>query len=87
MICPINLRLSLAMIVAGTTLCSAAEVAFAVESAPLENVVPPPAISADEPLADAFSLQRAVDYLDNAALDWQQRMRCVTCHTNGLFLA
>ncbi len=61
--------------------------ADAEEAASPKDTVPPAQISADEPLADEFSFRRAVDYLDNAALDWQHRMRCVTCHTNGLFLA
>ena len=57
------------------------------ESNILEKVTKPSQISPDEKMVDEFSLRKAVDYLDNAALDWQQRNRCVSCHTNGLFLA
>jgi squalene-hopene/tetraprenyl-beta-curcumene cyclase len=57
------------------------------ETTTLEASTKPPPISANEDLGDTFSFRRAVDYLDNAALDWQQRKQCVTCHTNGLYLA
>ena len=56
------------------------------ESNILEKVTKPPQISPDEQITDKFSFRKAVDYLDNAALDWQQRNRCVSCHTNGLYL-
>ena len=90
--CRIDIRLGLSLSMFGAALCSAVNLGYAAKPAPIEDVAlddvaPPPAISADEPLADAFSYNLAIEYLDNAALDWQQRMRCVTCHTNGLFLA
>lgn len=85
-------RLCRSLLMFGAALCSVVNLGYAANPAPsedlaLDDVPPPPSISAEEPLADTFSFRRAVDYLDNAALDWQQRMRCVTCHTNGLFLA
>jgi squalene-hopene/tetraprenyl-beta-curcumene cyclase len=40
----------------------------------------------DEPLAEQFSLQRAVTFLDSAALTWQKDRKCFTCHTNYAFL-
>ena len=40
----------------------------------------------DEPLADQFSLARAVSFADSSALQWEQQRDCVTCHTNGLYL-
>ncbi len=53
----------------------------------LENHVPPTANVASEPHAETFSYQRAVRFADNAAMDWQDSHGCVTCHTNGLYLA
>lgn len=41
---------------------------------------------ADEPVADAFSLKRAIAFMDDAAQMWNTKQRCVTCHTNGLYL-
>ncbi|HXT58985.1 MAG TPA: prenyltransferase/squalene oxidase repeat-containing protein [Pirellulales bacterium] len=52
----------------------------------LENFVAPQPNRADEPLAKAFSLKRAVDFMDSAALDWQKSRQCFTCHTNYAFL-
>ena len=41
----------------------------------------------DEPRAKSFSLRRAVAFTDAATRDWERSYRCVTCHTNGLYLA
>ena len=41
---------------------------------------------ATEPFAERFSLGKAVAFVDGAALRWQSQYRCVTCHTNGLYL-
>lgn len=58
----------------------------AAEPVTLENVVPPTANTPDEPLADAYSLEKAVHFLDSAALDWTKSRQCFTCHTNYLYL-
>lgn len=58
----------------------------AAEPVTLENVVAPQPNSADEPLAEAFSLDRAAHFLDSASLDWQQSWQCFTCHTNISYL-
>lgn len=47
----------------------------------LENVPEPRPIAAQEPLAQEFSLQRAAQSLDVAALHWQKTHRCAACHT------
>lgn len=52
----------------------------------LENVQEPAANRSDEPKAATFSLERAVHFLDSAALDWQKQRKCFTCHTNYAFL-
>jgi squalene-hopene/tetraprenyl-beta-curcumene cyclase len=46
-----------------------------------------PVISADEPLAGSFSAERAAQYLDRAALNWQKTKKCATCHSNLFYLA
>jgi squalene-hopene/tetraprenyl-beta-curcumene cyclase len=56
------------------------------EAVTLENVVPPTANSTNEPLAKEYSKQRAVHFLDSAALNWQKQRKCFTCHTNYAFL-
>ncbi|MGD9854104.1 MAG: squalene--hopene cyclase [Planctomycetaceae bacterium] len=40
----------------------------------------------DEPLAEAYSLEKAVHFLDSAALTWQNQQKCFTCHTNYAYL-
>jgi hypothetical protein len=52
----------------------------------LENFVAPRPNRADEPLAKQFSLARAAEFMDSAALDWQKSRQCFTCHTNYAFL-
>lgn len=42
---------------------------------------------ADEPRAEAYSLEAGVAFLDGATSDWAEARNCVTCHTNGLALA
>ena len=52
----------------------------------LSTATPTPPISEDEPLAREFSLRRAARYLDRAALEWQKKRKCGTCHTNFAYL-
>ncbi len=52
----------------------------------LSNVSTPAANSADEPLAESFSLESATHFLDQASLDWTKRRKCFTCHTNFSYL-
>ncbi|MCH2151879.1 MAG: hypothetical protein MK089_00885 [Phycisphaerales bacterium] len=40
----------------------------------------------DEPMRGEFSLQAADAYLAEAAGNWNTTYKCVTCHTNGLYL-
>jgi len=58
----------------------------AVEPVTLDNVVDPGANSAEEPLAEQYSLEKAVHFLDSASLQWQKQRKCFTCHTNYLYL-
>jgi len=51
-----------------------------------ENFKSPAPNSPDEPIADKFSLEKAVRFLDAASLDWQKRRKCMTCHTNYSYL-
>lgn len=52
----------------------------------LETAKRPPANSADEPLAKAYSLEKAVRFLDQASLEWTNTRKCFTCHTNFSYL-
>lgn len=60
--------------------------ATAAEPVTLETAVDPGANVADEPLADSFSAENAVRFLDAAALTWQKQRECFTCHTNFAYL-
>lgn len=46
-----------------------------------DNVSAPPALSADEPLIETFSLELAARSLDMTALHWQKTRKCAACHT------
>lgn len=54
----------------------------AADAVTLENVQDPGENRRDEPLAKEFSLEKAVGFLDSAALQWQKQRQCFTCHTN-----
>ncbi len=41
---------------------------------------------ADEPFAETFSFDRAIQFMDTTSQDWQDHRKCITCHTNGLYL-
>src|SRR4029077_4706604 len=47
----------------------------------LANVPAPSPLVADEPMARKFSLERAAQSLDAAALHWQKTRKCAACHT------
>lgn len=68
------------------TLCGTSHMLCAEEPVTLENYVPPDPNSATEPLAEKFSMDKAVRFLDTASLDWQQTWQCFTCHTNISYL-
>ncbi len=46
-----------------------------------------PAASEQEPVRESFSLEAAVNYLQQGAKAWTGWRRCVACHTNGSYLA
>ena len=59
---------------------------FAADPVTLDNVVDPGANNTDEPIAASWSAAKAVHFLDSAALSWQKKRKCFTCHTNYAFL-
>lgn len=52
----------------------------------LETAIDPGPNSVDEPLAREYSRDRALRFLDSAALTWQRDRKCFTCHTNFAYL-
>lgn len=58
----------------------------AAEPVTLENVQALAPNKSDEPLAKAYSLDKAVEFLDVASLNWQKQRQCFTCHTNYAYL-
>ena len=73
-------------IVAAIVLLSATSVSMAGEEITFESVVSPGPNRADEPLAAEFSMQKAVKFLDSAALTWQKQRKCFACHSDYAFL-
>ncbi|MBL8851403.1 MAG: squalene--hopene cyclase [Planctomycetaceae bacterium] len=59
---------------------------LAAEPVTLETVVDPGANLADEPVAETYSEETAIRFLDSAALHWQKQRECFTCHTNYAYL-
>ena len=52
-----------------------------------EEGVPDPGLnSAKEPMAEAYSFKQAGAFLDQASVHWQQKKKCLTCHTNFSYL-
>jgi squalene-hopene/tetraprenyl-beta-curcumene cyclase len=52
----------------------------------LKKYTPPAESKKDELIAKQFSMDKAVDFLDNAALDWTKKRGCFSCHTNLAYL-
>ena len=52
----------------------------------LKSYMPPADNRKDEPMAKQFSFAKAVSFLDHAALDWQTKRDCFSCHTNYSYL-
>ncbi|MDZ4683805.1 MAG: hypothetical protein SH850_01870 [Planctomycetaceae bacterium] len=52
----------------------------------LGDVHIPPA-TADEPVRNAVSLELAGRYLEQGALAWNTGRKCISCHTNGTYMA
>jgi squalene-hopene/tetraprenyl-beta-curcumene cyclase len=52
----------------------------------LKKYTPPTESKKDEPVAKQFSMDKAVDFLDNAALHWTDKRGCFSCHTNFAYL-
>ncbi len=69
-----------------STFTTFATISAAAEPVNLETVTDPGPNTADEPLASEFSLEKAVHFLDSAALAWQKQRKCFTCHTNYAYL-
>jgi squalene-hopene/tetraprenyl-beta-curcumene cyclase len=52
----------------------------------LKKYIAPADSKHDEPMAKSFSLDKAVSFLDNAALQWTDQRGCFACHTNYAYL-
>ena len=46
-----------------------------------------PGAQADEPMRHEISVELASQYIEEGAVAWTRGRRCVTCHTNGTYLA
>jgi squalene-hopene/tetraprenyl-beta-curcumene cyclase len=45
-----------------------------------------PAATAEEPKRDSVSVPLALDYLEKGTQAWNGQKKCVTCHTNGIYM-
>jgi squalene-hopene/tetraprenyl-beta-curcumene cyclase len=52
----------------------------------LQKYTAPGANKKDEPVAKQFSMDKAVSFLDGAALDWLKKRGCFSCHTNYAYM-
>jgi squalene-hopene/tetraprenyl-beta-curcumene cyclase len=77
-------RIHLAVLALCATL--AHSVAHADEPFTLKKYTPPGENKKDEPIAKEYSLDRAVRFLDGAALDWTKSRKCFSCHSNYAYL-
>jgi squalene-hopene/tetraprenyl-beta-curcumene cyclase len=59
---------------------------LATQGRPAHGAPAPPPATPDEPVAPAFSMERAASFLDAVALDWTRQRQCGTCHTNYPYL-
>ena len=75
-----------AMVLGIVLVVSSASLSTAADPVTLENVVDPGPNKPDEPFAESFSLEKATHFLDSAAVNWQKRRKCFTCHTNFAYL-
>ena len=50
-----------------------------------QDISIPPA-SSQEPLLREFSLDRALGYIETAALAWTREHKCISCHTNAAYM-
>ncbi|MBI1830589.1 MAG: squalene--hopene cyclase [Planctomycetes bacterium] len=51
-----------------------------------KTYTPPADNKKDEPIAKQFSFEKAVSFLDHAALQWTDKRECFSCHTNFAYL-
>lgn len=56
------------------------------EPGAIESLVAPGPNRPDEPFIKQFSLSKAVQFLDSAALAWQKEQTCLACHSSYAFL-
>ena len=59
---------------------------YADEPLTLKNYKAPAENKKDEPLAKSFSLDKAIHFLDTAALHWTDKNTCFSCHSNFAYL-
>src|SRR6476620_3417188 len=78
----LTLVASLLLLVAGTSSFVAAQQPVTLNDVP-EGL---PVITADELKAGRFSPEKAAEYLDRSALNWQKTKKCATCHTNLFYM-
>ena len=72
---------SLSLPLAAAILLLVTSASSAGEGITLENVVSPGPNRANESLAEKFSMQQAVRFLDSASLTWQKQRKCFACHS------
>ena len=59
---------------------------FLLAAALAADIPTPEPTTADEPVAKAYSPERAGEYLDGVGVGWTRERQCITCHTNLPYL-
>src|SRR3954449_5061012 len=78
------------LMLVATLLIMAEPFAFVAAQQPITlNDVPEglPVIASEEPYAGRFSPEKAAEYLDRSALNWQKTKKCATCHSTLFYMA
>ncbi len=65
---------------------SASMVRMSADEPSLKQFTSPGPTRKDEPIAKQFSMDKAVDFIDRAALDWTKNRGCFSCHSNYAYL-
>ena len=80
----LGIVLSVAVSLFGCELLSAQERDHRLHQYHFGEISIPPA-SADEPMAETLSLDRAIEYVEGGAKAWVNDRGCVSCHTTGWY--
>lgn len=82
------MRLALLILFTGLICLSGFHTGIAAEPNPQYELgaIKIPAATADEARLEKISIPLALEYLEHGAQAWNNQRKCVTCHTNGIYM-